>query len=501
MNRLIAAVDIGASAIRMSLGEFEGKKLRILENLSYPLRIGKDTFIRGFIASETLNEAIRILEGYRDKLNEYQIKDFRVAATSAIREAENQEFFLEQVKSKTGFRVEIIERSEELRLIFLGLKKKMKNFKKIVQQGAMFAKIGSGNVEVAFLKQGEIFFSRTIPLGGLRLREMLKEVPESDFADTLENYISSDIRMLSQSMPKATVHYLIATGSLLKMVLDCCKSKKKSITALELKEFYEKIKGLSISKISEKYNLPIGQADLLLPTVYTYLKFLELMKGKKILWVELSFTESLIWSKSGLFKDKFFDRKIWKTAVKIGEKYQFDKTHALQVARLAVKLFDALQPIHQLPLKYRFLLKLAALWHDIGIFIQNTKHHKHSYYLISNFEIPGLSQREIHLIAVVARYHRKGVPKKYHPEYSLLPSREKVIVSKLASFLRIADALDRSHSRRVRRLSVEMIENRVDLRVNFGGMECWLEKIYFKRKKDLFLQVFGIQMELIEEME
>jgi exopolyphosphatase/guanosine-5'-triphosphate,3'-diphosphate pyrophosphatase len=204
--------------------------------------------------------------------------------------------------------------------------------------------------------------------------------------------------------------------------------------------------------------------------------------------------------KAGFFRDKFLSKQIWKSAVKIGEKYQFDKKHAMQVSRLSLEFYDSLKELHNLAPRHRLILKLAALWHDIGIFILNSEHHKHSHSLISNIELPGLSKRDIYMIAAIARYHRRSMPKKYHEEYKMLTDRDRVVVSKLAAILRIADALDRSHSQSAGRLRIESEENNIVVYAMFkdGG---WIERMHFETKKDLFLRVFGTNIELVESVE
>ncbi|OHD07045.1 MAG: hypothetical protein A2Y41_07070 [Spirochaetes bacterium GWB1_36_13] len=499
---LLAAIDIGANAIRMMIGEkkTDKKNIQVVEKLVHPLRIGKDTFIKGFISPQTLNEVIQTLKGFRLKLEEYDVKNFIVVGTSAIREANNKDFFLEQLRIKSGFQVKIIERTEEERIIFLALKKQVSNFDSIAKKGILLAKVGSGNVEISLMKSDEILFSRSIPIGGLRMRENFKNVPEKDFADLMEKYIESDIKMFLQNSPIVKANYFIGAGTLLKTIYDITGSKKKSIQAEDLGILYKKIKNLSISQIAEKYALPFEYADLLLPTVFTYQKFLSLTKADKILFENLSFSESLLMEKAGFLKDRFFSRKIWKSAVRIGEKYHFDRKHAMEVSKIALKIFDELKPIHNLNPRCRFLLKLAALWHDIGFFIQNSEHHKHSFYLISNIELAGLSRKDIQIIALTARYHRKSPPHKYHPEYQILNSREKVMVSKLSALLRIADALDRSHSQILKKINIVLQKKQIDVIVNFKE-DGWLEKTYFQKKKDLFLRIFGIDLELIEVFE
>lgn len=493
----IAAIDLGANSIRMTVAQLINDNLKILDKFEHPLRLGKYTFIKRYIGPEALKETINILTIFKQKFEEYGIQKYRAVATSAIRSIENQDFFIEQVRLKTGINIEIIEKSEEERLVYLGLKEQMSNFKSMVKKGLIITKVGSGNVEFSIIKSNEVFFSRSIPIGGLRLRQNLSEVSEQHFLDAMEKYIHSDLKMLEQSIPKLETKYFIGAGTLLRIIHGIINPESSEINIKDLEKFYNNIKDKSFEQLSSEYNLPIEYADLILPSTYIYLSFLKLSNAKEIRFINLSFTACILKNMAGLFKNKFITKQMWKSAINIGEKYHFDRKHAIQVSKLAVKIFDALKPLHNLSIKHRFILKLAGLWHDIGIFIKNSEHHKHSHYLISNIEMPGLSKNDTNLIATIARYHRRSMPKKYHEEYISLRDRDRVVVSKLAAILRVADSLDRSHSQTVENLKIEIKDNEIIFYTNFkeGG---WLEKIHFNNKKNLFLKVFGINIELIE---
>ncbi len=124
--------------------------------------------------------------------------------------------------------------------------------------------------------------------------------------------------------------------------------------------------------------------------------------------------------------------------------------HSREVARLALALFDATAAVHRLDEGSREYLEAAALLANVGLFISHTKHHLHSYYVIRNSEhLTGFTDREIEVIAQVARYHRKSAPKPEHEAFARLWGTDQTLVRALAGLLRIAIGLDRSYERRV----------------------------------------------------
>lgn len=134
----------------------------------------------------------------------------------------------------------------------------------------------------------------------------------------------------------------------------------------------------------------------------------------------------------------------------LGTQFRYEEKHARHVAYLAETMFDDLAKLHNLKRHERTLLAAAALLHDIGYAIAHDPHHKHSHYIIKNSELTGFSAREQQIIALIARYHRGALPKERHTEFAALAPDEQKIVWQLGGILRLAEALDRSHDKRIR---------------------------------------------------
>ena len=159
-------------------------------------------------------------------------------------------------------------------------------------------------------------------------------------------------------------------------------------------------------------------------------------------------------------------------------------------------LFDQLQDLHGLEKTARLLLEVAAWLHDIGTYIHSSSHHKHSQYLVSNAEIFGLHKEDINIISNVVRYHRKSLPKPSHMEYTLLPRENRIIIMKLASILRVADALDKGHRQRVTDFKVEKREQELVIRSSHHG-DLSIERYGLAQKADMMEEVFGFRVVLV----
>jgi exopolyphosphatase/guanosine-5'-triphosphate,3'-diphosphate pyrophosphatase len=179
----------------------------------------------------------------------------------------------------------------------------------------------------------------------------------------------------------------------------------------------------------------------------------------------------------------------------MAEHYGVTLRHARKVARLANDLFVGLQHSHRLPAPFGRLLEAAAYLHDTGHYVSDTRHHKHSYYLVANSDLPGFTLNERELIANLCRYHRKALPTPEHPNLQTLDTEERRAVGWLIPLLRLADSLDRSHGQRIRSVDVLPRENDFVINLNTApdtdiDLELWAAE----RLADVFRQAYGKPM-------
>jgi exopolyphosphatase/guanosine-5'-triphosphate,3'-diphosphate pyrophosphatase len=163
------------------------------------------------------------------------------------------------------------------------------------------------------------------------------------------------------------------------------------------------------------------------------------------------------------------------------------------VASLSAALFGSLREEHQLGPWYGLLLTVAGILHDAGMFISARSHHKHSMYLIQNSELFGLSRRDILLVALIARYHRRATPKTVHDDYADLDREGRLAVAKLSAILRVADALDRSHSQRISAIECRKEKDRFVIAVP-NVDDLTLEQLALQNKSDMFEDVYGMSV-------
>jgi len=177
-----------------------------------------------------------------------------------------------------------------------------------------------------------------------------------------------------------------------------------------------------------------------------------------------------------------------RSTLELAERCNYYAEHAQQVVRLALAIFDQTRPIHRLTDREREWLEYAALMHDIGGLISYSGHHKHSYYLIKNGDLRGFHPDEIEVIALVARYHRRGTPRRSHGPYAGLPATLRRTVKALASILRVAESLDRSHAQPISGIEVHDRGEDMLLTLHASGdaeLELWATERHLEPFQEL----------------
>jgi exopolyphosphatase / guanosine-5'-triphosphate,3'-diphosphate pyrophosphatase len=174
-------------------------------------------------------------------------------------------------------------------------------------------------------------------------------------------------------------------------------------------------------------------------------------------------------------------------------KLERDPIHCAHVGGLALQLFDQLILQHGYSEEERRLLEFSALLHDIGWSVSEKKHHIHTMNLVLDAPMPSFPIHEKRLLANIARYHRRSLPKLKHGEYADLSFEDRSRVCRLAALLRIADALDRSHAGRVKQVHCIFLNHSCILSLA-GDRPLTEEMKAIERKKDLFTDIYGLDI-------
>jgi exopolyphosphatase/guanosine-5'-triphosphate,3'-diphosphate pyrophosphatase len=503
----VAVIDIGTNAIRMAIAQIGADgQIRILETLQQAVNMAKDTFIKGRIEKATIEETVRVLKSFRAKLNEYKIPfgpSIRAVATSAVREALNRDAFVDRVYIATGLQVEVIDETEATRITYLSIQPFLKAEPAFANTETLIVEVGGGSTELLLVNKLEVVWAMNYRVGSMRLRETLESYRAS--APRLRKIMEENIaRMVDQIGVNVALEdspNLIAIGgdarlAAAQLVEGWTPDRLARIPLPALARLVDDILGLSVDELVKKYRVTFQEAETAGPALLAILQIARAANLRQVMVTGATMRDGLLieMSRRGAVTEEF-NSQIIRSALNLGRKFEFDEAHAIHVARLCDALFKALQPEHRLEQRFAIVLHVAALLHEIGLFINSGSHHKHSMYLILNSELFGLSKRDVLLAALVARYHRRATPQSNHEGYAALDREHRIIVSKLAALLRVADALDRSHSQRIADIQCAFDNEQFVITVPPVD-DLTLEQMALTQKGAMFEDVYGLVLAL-----
>ncbi|SEM59918.1 exopolyphosphatase / guanosine-5'-triphosphate,3'-diphosphate pyrophosphatase [Stigmatella aurantiaca] len=484
---VLAAIDVGTNAVRLELARPDADgALETLHQERDPIRPGEGVFATGAMPEETADRLLATLRRYAALCKRHKAL-VRAVATSALRESRNRDAIVQRVRDETGLDLEVVSGKEEARLICLGVL-----HRKPPGARSLLIDIGGGSTEVALTTGEQPDHLWSLALGAVRLTEVFEASQEvsSKHLRLMRSFVAETVRktLPEKKLSGAPKGALGSSGTINAVVAFASGEDGNIATVRQISQAVNALAAMPPERRRKRFDP--RRADIIVSGA------LILEGAMKHLGVE---TVSAVnrGLRDGLLVDLLYrqdvtrkDHSLTATALELGRRFFFDEKHCRQVARLAVALFDALANLHHLPLSARPYLEVAALLHDIGTTVSYERHHKHTYYLIRNADIPGLSERERALVALVARYHRRSVPKVSHPGMAGLPASEARTVRKLATLLRVANALDCSHQQPIKSIRASAGRDGVTLHLNARqpmDLELWT----VDREAAYFRSVFG----------
>ncbi len=499
-RKITAVIEIGSNMLILKIAQRKAKKLEILDCAEYPLSLGRDTFSKGKIGFDKVEKTCEVINGFINIAKSYGVENIKTVATTAVREAKNRYYILDQIRVKTGLDVRVSDDAEE----------KIYNYRNILREinannvkgTSLIAYISSGSLGVALYKNEKIIYNQNILIGSLKLSEILGDIKYNTdkLYIMIDDYLSSFTHMLKKMLPVKDIKNFIVAGRGIKLLARECEAKIKSesyiIAKTDFDNFYNEVKDKMPEKLVEIYGISEEKSEILLTSLGIYKALWELTISDHIISPINEFSDSILYQELFEQESKEVEEKIYKSAIatarKLGEKYLYDNAHSEFVEKMALKIFDRLKKVHGLGNKERLILQVSAILHDIGKFVNIKSHYKHSYSLIKGSDIVGMSQKDIEIVANIARYHSRQLPMNDSKEYKKLDITERVLASKLLAILRIADALDRSHNQKIHDYKISLKNNEllIDVKIEENIL---IDEWTFIKKAKFMMEVFGIK--------
>jgi exopolyphosphatase/guanosine-5'-triphosphate,3'-diphosphate pyrophosphatase len=486
----LAAIDIGTNSIHMIIVDVIGQRnFQVIAREKEMVKLGAGVFASNRLSDRAFAAGLATISRYVHLAEQTGVDEVITAATSAIREAQNGEAFMQAVSRQAGLTPRIISGKEEARLIFLAVR----NSIALEDDTALVLDIGGGSTEAALGNRQAVRLGESMQLGVQRLLDMFED--KGAVGDEGRSVLEAHIRFVAQqTMEQAkalgfdrvigTSGTIRALGEAAHLMAggDSLQSVNAEVVPLEAiahltKDLLQKSMGdrAKIEAISEKRADAIHLGGVLL------VELLQMAQVKEITLCDASLREGMIlgYLERYPLETVNFPTQAnlrYRKAAQLVQKYESDWQRNRHVAALALQIFDQTRELHEYGDSERELLEFAALLHDIGQFISFRKHHKNSRDILKRTDPRGFTDEEMLLISHLTRYHCKAAPSKKQKQFRRLTKPQRQIVRVLSGILRIAVSLDKTKNQRVTTVTSTTTDDTLDLSVTGNSrlaLEIW----------------------------
>jgi len=495
----IAAIDVGSNSIHMVIAQTDSDGgMTTLWRLKEMVGLGRISFPSRRLTYEAMDRATETLRRFQEEAVRRQCERVVAVATSAVREAENGGDFVQRTRRELGLHVRVISARDEARLIYLGVRHELD-----LSGPHLILDVGGGSVEFIVGDAEKPLMLESRKLGAARMTaKFIKSDPiDGDELKALLAHYDQELDSLVAQIQSQKIVGVIGTSGTIETLAAMCGDASGSngdtehfIQAGPLAKLAGDLLETRSKDRAKIKGLDDDRKDQIVAGALLVNRLFERLEIKRMRISSSALREGLLIDYLTRHRPELQVRREVpdprrRSVIDLARRCNWQQSHSEQVAKLCVRLFDQLKPLHGLGGREREIIEFGALLHDIGWLVGRKKHHKHSKYLIFNGNLAAFSQREIKMMGSIARYHRKAFPCAGHSCYRRLRDKDRYIVRVGAALLRIADGLDRSSSGVITDLRCRIRDRKVDILVKSRG-DAELEIWSARSRSRLFAKVF-----------
>ena len=497
----VCVIDLGTNSFHtLIVNAYANGSFEVLDRFKEMVRLGERGLTEQRLTEGAIKRSIRALKRVKLLAEGWGASDYLAFATSAIREAENGGELIERIRQEVGIHVRAIDGMFEAKLIYQGVRRALD-----LHRPTLLVDIGGGSTEFVIATSEEVLFATSLKLGAARMTGMFistDPVERSEFK-ALRLHYREQLELVFDKCREHGVKEMVGSSGTFENIAQFCAHQRgeadrsiflQDFDAADLRAVTKQI--MTASRVQRKVmtGIEAKRVDqvvagaMLIDVLLKDLEFARvrvsshaLREGMVVYFIQQNLERLEIISPHADVRRR--------SVYEIGHRFRWDQRHVQHVTAMALQLFDACRPLHGLENAERELLEYASLLHDVGYYISRSSHHKHSLYLIKHADWYGFQPEEIAVMANVARYHRRSLPKERHTAFQRLPKDAQLLVRQLGSFLRLANGLDRSHYQNVVRLRVDLLDDALEITIETSG-DPQLELWGGRRASDLFEQTF-----------
>ena len=484
-QRRIAAIDIGTNSFHLLVAAVDPKlrTFRIIQAEKATTRLGERDPETGELTEAAMQRGLETLRQFRDLAASHRVEQIVTAATSAVREAPNGRDFLQTILDDLGMEVDLVSGPEEARLIYLGVLSGMP----FGDRPHLLLDIGGGSTELILADGRDARALTSTRVGAVRLqRDFVRDDPmppqrRSFLQAFIQGSLEPAVDKVRRRIKPGETPVLVATSGTAMAIGSLAASEEERpprklhgyrVTRQSLNQVVDRL--IMMTPVQRRELAPINdrRAEIIVPGALILQTTMKMLGVEEFVLSERALREGLIvdWMlRQGLLEDRFsFQSSIrQRTVLHQVQRFAVNQSRAERVASHALSLYDATRGVmHDDSGEGRELLWAAAMLHTCGQHINISAYHKHTWYLIRHGELLGYSETEHLMVAAIARYHRRSLPKKRHESWQLVATRDnRRCVHQMALLLRLAAALDRRPEPVISALRIHAVKGSLDLEI------------------------------------
>lgn len=502
--KTFAAIDVGSFELSMKIFEISAKTgMREIDHIMHHIDLGMDTYATGKISYARVDELCRYLNEYTQIMKSYKVSDYKAYGTSAIRETENTTIILDQVRQRTGIRIEVISNLEQRFLDYKAIAFKGEAFNRFIEKGTVIVDIGGGSIQFSLFDKDTLIATQNMRLGVLRIRDYLNhlDVGRAQYELLIGELVNSQFAVFKKLYLKdKQITNIIIVDDYISLLMQKKLSSGEISGQADVKAFHG-LMGLLREKTPQELTRFFDMSEESIALLYiSYLlltRIIEMMDAK-LLWAPgVSLCDGIAYEYAHnnkiILPEHDFEQDIIACARNISKRYMGSRKRGETLEKIALTIFDSMKRVHGLGARERLLLRIATLLHDCGKYISLVNLGECSYSIIMATEIIGLSHVEREIVANVVKYNHLEF--EYYDDMgrqSTLDKESYLKIAKLTAILRVANGLDRSHKQKFRNVKTRLRENELVITVETNE-DITLEKGMFNHRAEFFEEVYSVR--------
>ena len=505
MSEVFAAIDVGSYELGMKVFELSGKRgLNELDHVVHRLDLGSETYASGHIPEARIAQLISILKEFRTVMDSYGVSPYRAWGTSALRETRDVDIVLNRILNTTGIEVRILSNSEQRFLQYKAVAMRGDAFTKIIEKPTAILDIGGGSIQLSVFDRDKLTATQNMRLGILRMQQALRllDAPGDRYRKVIRELAAQHIDSFKlMHMHGRSIRNLIIIDDYFSPIL--ChhrigKMERGYASRKDFSAFIGKYEHTPQTELAKKIGVPVERLALVEIAAVLIESVVEGLDAG-ILWAPgVSLCDGIAYDyaerKKYIVSRHDFEHDIIAAASNMSGRYMGSGSREKALSDVALAVFDAIRKTHGMGARERLLLQIAAILHDCGKYISMLNMSDCSYHIIMSTEMIGLSHRERELVANVVRMTHTPFEARPGEDvyYGKLGAEDRLVVSKLASILRVAGGLDQTRIQKFKEVKVRLKDGQLVLGVD-GETDSAIERGLFDERSRLFETVYGIR--------